>query len=98
MDVEIVRACPIMIQHGESTERIECAGYGNVRNIDEARIRGGVLLVIGEGMCLKAPKIQKHTERLKVPGWDFITKFASRGKEKEGASVDRFKNQTNSSV
>ena len=77
--------------NGESTERIECAGYGNVRNIDEARIRGGVLLVIGEGMCLKAPKIQKHTERLKVPGWDFITKFASRGKEKEDASVDRFK-------
>ena len=79
---EIVRACPIMI-NGESTERIECAGYGRVRNIDEPRIRGGVLLVIGEGMCLKAPKIQKHTERLNVPGWDFISKFAARGKEKE---------------
>lgn len=79
---EIVRACPIMI-NGESTERIECAGYGRVRNIDEPRIRGGVLLVIGEGMCLKAPKIQKHTERLSVPGWDFISKFAARGKEKK---------------
>ena len=79
---EIVRACPIMI-NGESTERIECAGYGRVRNIDEPRIRGGVLLVIGEGMCLKAPKIQKHTERLNVPGWDFISKFAARGKEKD---------------
>ncbi|NCG00296.1 MAG: hypothetical protein GWP25_00700 [Euryarchaeota archaeon] len=76
---EIVRACPIMI-NGESTERIECSGYGRVRNIDEPRIRGGVLLVIGEGMCLKAPKIQKHTERLQVPGWDFISKFASKGK------------------
>ena len=89
---EIVRACPVMI-NGESTERIECAGYGNVRNIDEARIRGGVLLVIGEGMCLKAPKIQKHTERLSVPGWEFIAKFASRGKEKEDASGERFKSQ-----
>ena len=79
---EIVRACPVMI-NGESTERIECAGYGRVRNIDEPRIRGGVLLVIGEGMCLKAPKIQKHTERLSVPGWDFISKFAARGKEKK---------------
>ena len=63
----IVRACPVMV-NGESTEDIECAGYGRVRNIDEARIRGGVLLVIGEGLCLKAPKIQRHTERLKVPG------------------------------
>ena len=79
---EIVRACPVMV-NGESTERIECAGYGRVRNIDEARIRGGVLLVIGEGLCLKAPKIQKHTERLEVAGWDFISKFANKGKEKD---------------
>ena len=75
----IVRACPIMV-NGESTEDIECAGYGIVRNIDEPRIRGGVLLVIGEGLCLKAPKIQKHTERLNIPGWDFISKFANKGK------------------
>lgn len=90
---EIVRACPIMI-NGESTERIECSGYGRVRNIDEARIRGGVLLVIGEGMCLKAPKIQKHTERLQVPGWDFISKFASKGKsEDNGESESQFKSR-----
>ncbi len=86
---EIVRACPIMI-NGESTERIECAGYGRVRNVDDTRIRGGVLLVIGEGMCLKAPKIQKHTERLKVPGWDFISKFAAKGKSKEGSGPEGF--------
>ena len=90
---EIVKACPIMI-NGESTESIECAGYGRVRNIDEARIRGGVLLVIGEGMCLKAPKIQKHTERMKIPGWEFISKFASRGKDDDDAdSIDKFKSR-----
>ena len=58
----IVKACPIMI-NGEETEDIECAGYREVRNIDGGRIRGGVMLVIGEGLCLKAAKIQKHTER-----------------------------------
>ena len=90
---EIVRACPVMI-NGESTESIECAGYGRVRNIDEARIRGGVLLVIGEGMCLKAPKIQKHTERLNVPGWDFISKFASKGEDEDGSNdPDAFKSR-----
>ena len=51
--------------------------------MDDTRIRGGVLLVIGEGMCLKAPKIQKHTERLKVPGWDFISKFAARARKRK---------------
>ena len=51
------KACPVMV-NGESTEDIECAGYGRVRNIDEARIRGGVLLVIGEGLCLKRQKFR----------------------------------------
>jgi hypothetical protein len=89
----IVRACPVMI-NGESTEDIECAGYGRVRNIDDARIRGGVLLVIGEGLCLKAPKIQRHTERLNVPGWDFISTFANKNKAKdEGVNSNGFKSR-----
>jgi hypothetical protein len=91
---DIVRACPVMI-NGEATERIECAGYGRVRNIDETRIRGGVLLVIGEGMCLKAPKIEKHTTRLNVPGWDFIRVFANRGKSDESKQT---KNEFKSKV
>jgi hypothetical protein len=82
----IVRACPVMI-NGEETEKQECAGYKEVRNIvnsnnaPRTRIRGGVLLVIGEGLCLKAPKIQKHTERLEIPEWEFISEFASKAKE-----------------
>ena len=84
----IVKACPIMI-NGEETEDIECAGYREVRNIDGGRIRGGVMLVIGEGLCLKAAKIQKHTERLNIPGWEFISTFAS--KQKEGSDLDSVK-------
>ena len=92
----IVKACPIMI-NGEETEDIECAGYPEVRNIVDPnntprkRIRGGVMLVIGEGLCLKAAKLQKHTERLKISGWEFISTFASRGHEDKdkGASKRR---------
>ena len=90
---EIVRACPVMI-NGEETERQECAGYKEVRNIvssnntPRTRIRGGVLLVIGEGLCLKAPKIQKHTERLQIPGWEFISKFTSKGLDEKQNSGD----------
>ena len=65
----IVRACPVMV-NGEGTERIEVAGYREVPNIEGSRIRQGVLLVIAEGLCLKAPKIKKHTDRLGVEGWD----------------------------
>ena len=87
----IVRACPVMI-NGEETEKLECSGYKEVRNIVNSngtartRIRGGVLLVIGEGLCLKAPKILKHTQRLDVPGWDFVAQFV--GKDKAGAESE----------
>ena len=85
----IVKSCPVMI-NGESTEDIECAGYREVRNIDDGRVRGGVLLVIGEGLCLKAPKIQKHVERLEIPGWGFISEFANRGKKSESQGKNEF--------
>ncbi len=81
----IVRECPVMI-NGEETERMECAGYKEVNNIVNengtfrTRVRGGVMLVIGEGLCLKAPKIQAHTERLDVPGWGFISEFVDKQK------------------
>ncbi|MBR79732.1 MAG: DNA polymerase II large subunit [Euryarchaeota archaeon] len=91
----IVNACPVMI-NGEETERMECAGYKEVRNIVNengsyrTRVRGGVMLVIGEGLCLKAPKIQTHTERLSVPGWEFISKFAEK---KEGSDSNGFESK-----
>lgn len=85
----IVKSCPVMI-NGESTEDQECAGYREVRNIDGGRVRGGVLLVIGEGLCLKAPKIQKHVERLEIPGWEFISEFANRGKKGQGDDSSKF--------
>ncbi len=94
----IVRACPVMV-NGEETERQECAGYKEIRNVQNengsfrTRVRGGVLLVIGEGLCLKAPKIVKHTERMDIPGWDFISQFAEKGKPKEGKTSD-FKSRT----
>jgi DNA polymerase II large subunit len=84
----IVRACPVMI-NGEETEKNECAGFKEVRNVinsngtPRTRIRGGVMLVIGEGLCLKAPKIKKHVERLEISGWEFISEFADKGKEKK---------------
>ena len=91
----IIRACPVMV-NGEETEKIECSGFKEVRNIVNSngsyrtRIRGGVMLVIGEGLCLKAPKVQKHTERMNIQGWEFIAQFANKNK-KDGENKDSFK-------
>ena len=89
----IVTACPVMV-NGESTESEECAGFGNIENVDGTRVRGGVLLVIGEGLCLKAPKVRKHTERLNVEGWEFISHFANKDKSISDGDNSGFKKRT----
>ena len=87
----IVRACPVMI-NGEETEKQECAGFKEVNNIQNengtfrTRVRGGVMLVIGEGLCLKAPKIVKHTDRMQISGWEFISQFAKKGMDDSAKS------------
>ncbi len=80
----IARGCPIMIT-GESTERgMEVSGYRDQPRIETNGIRGGACLVIAEGLCLKAPKVQKHVKKLGIDGWEFIDRFVAKGKgEKE---------------
>ena len=58
----IVNECPVMI-NGEETERMECAGYKEVRNIVNengsfrTRVRGGVMLVTVSYTHLTLPTI-----------------------------------------
>jgi DNA polymerase II large subunit len=70
----IVRNCPICID-GEPTEEAEVEGRRDLERIETNRIRGGMALVIAEGIALKAPKVKKHVDKLKLPGWDFLDKF-----------------------
>jgi len=46
--------------------------------IETNRIRGGACLVIADGMCLKAPKIQKHVRNLRIDGWEFIEAYLAQ--------------------
>src|SRR3989442_841593 len=43
--------------------------------VETNRIRGGACLVIADGMCLKAPKIQKPVKKLGIDGWEFIDAY-----------------------
>ena len=72
--VLIVSRCPVGI-NGEGTEEAEISGYRDLPRIETNRIRGGACLVIADGMCLKAPKIQKHVKKLKIDGWEFIDAY-----------------------
>jgi DNA polymerase II large subunit len=70
----IVSNCPICID-GEPTEETEVEGRRDLARIETNRIRGGMALVIAEGIALKAPKVKKHVDKLKLTGWDFLEKF-----------------------
>jgi DNA polymerase II large subunit len=76
----IIKNCPICI-NGEGTEDEEVAGYRDLPRIATNRLRGGACLVIAEGLCLKAPKINKHIKKLKLQGWEFLEHFVNKGVE-----------------
>ncbi|MCD4704352.1 MAG: DNA polymerase II large subunit [Methanosarcinaceae archaeon] len=67
----IVENCPICLD-GEPTEQEEVEGYRNLDRVGTNRIRGGMALVLAEGLALKAPKIQKHVSKLKIDGWEWL--------------------------
>ncbi|MBI5228811.1 DNA polymerase II large subunit [Candidatus Micrarchaeota archaeon] len=65
----IIRNCPVCIE-GEPTEDYEVSVHKNVSGIETNRVRGGVCLVISEGLCLKAAKILKISKKAGVDwGW-----------------------------
>ncbi len=75
----IATNCPICIT-GEPTEEAEVEGYRNLARVETNRVRGGMALVIAEGMALKAPKILKHVAKLNLDGWDFLNQLATSTK------------------
>ena len=88
----IVSNCPVCID-GEPTEDAEVSGYRNLPRVETNRVRGGMCLVIAEGIALKAPKLKKLVESLSIDGWEWLDNLINikdgrkeSGKEKSGDS------------
>ena len=82
----ITTNCPVCID-GEPTEEEEVEGYRNLARIETNRVRGGMALVIAEGMALKAPKILKHVAKLHLDGWDFLNRLVTKGVSDDSGST-----------
>ncbi|MHB8632967.1 MAG: DNA polymerase II large subunit [Thermoplasmatota archaeon] len=82
----ILRNCPVCI-NGEGTEREEVTGNRDLPRVETNQLRGGACLVLAEGLVLKAPKVMKHVEALKLDGWDWLGTFAKKGDKKVEAQV-----------
>ncbi|RQD83217.1 MAG: DNA-directed DNA polymerase II large subunit [Methanocalculus sp. MSAO_Arc2] len=82
----IIENCPVCID-GEPTEKEEVSGYRNLKRVETNAIRGGMALVIAEGLALKAPKVQKNVRKMKMDGWDWletlVASSSSSGEEEE---------------
>ena len=83
----IVENCPVCID-GEPTEDAEVEGHRDLPRIPTNRVRGGMCLVLAEGLALKAPKIKKHVTNLKLDGWDWLDGFIGGIKDDDDQSED----------
>jgi DNA polymerase II large subunit len=84
----IVENCPVCID-GEGTEDEEVSGYRNLARVGTNAIRGGMALVIAEGIALKAPKLERHVRALKLDGWEWLSGLTGGkggGQEENGAA------------
>jgi len=66
----IVKNCPVCVD-GDPTEEIEVSAYKGVPGVETDRVRGGIPLVVCEGIALKAAKLLKYTRKLKL-GWNWL--------------------------
>ena len=70
----IVKSCPIYID-GEGVGN-EVTGQRDLPRVKTNKVREGMLLVVCEGLVLKAPKILKYVDALKLDGWEWLRPFA----------------------
>ena len=67
----ITRHCPIMLD-GEATGEEEVSGFRDLERIETNSPRGGMCLVLAEGIALKAPKIKRYTRNLEEIDWPWL--------------------------
>ncbi len=84
----VVSRSPVMID-GEGSEEEEVSGHRNMTRIKSNRIRGGMCLVISEGLIQKSKKILKHTSALSLHEWDFLSMISGQKSDDSGESIEK---------
>ena len=84
----VVKNCPVCID-GEGTEKVEVSGYRNLPRVETNRVRGGMCLVLAEGVIQKAKKIVRVVKKLGIDGWEFVEAFIKGVKaEEDGPNIE----------
>jgi DNA polymerase II large subunit len=85
----ICQSVPIYIT-GEGVGK-EVSGGRDLNRVPTNRVREGMLLVLCEGMLLKAPKLKKHTDRLGLDGWGFLDSYCQQSNNDDDKKMAEFK-------
>ena len=75
----IARECPVYLD-GEGVG-VEVSGQRNLPRVPTNKVREGSILVMCEGLVLKAPKILKYVDELGLDGWEWLRGFTSKKKD-----------------
>jgi DNA polymerase II large subunit len=67
----IARNSPVMLD-GEATGQEEVSGFRDLERVGTNNPRGGMCLVLAEGIAQKAPKIKRYTEELDEVDWPWL--------------------------
>ncbi|MFC1704780.1 DNA polymerase II large subunit [Nanoarchaeota archaeon] len=74
----MVKGLPVQID-GDPSEKIEVSNFKDQARIETNRIRSGVCLVLGEGLCQKAKKVHarlsKWSKEFGMEHWSFLDDF-----------------------
>ncbi len=82
----IIENCPVCVD-GEATEQEEVSGHRNLERVETNVVRGGMALVIGEGIAGKARKLKGRVEKMKMEGWDWLDKLIAGAKSGDGEKM-----------
>ena len=81
----IVRNCPVCID-GDPTEDVEVSVHRDLERVKSNRVRGGVPLVICEGIAQKAPKVLKQAKKYGLD-WDWLQEVIKVKKKQDKVEV-----------
>lgn len=70
---KVILNSPVCID-GEGSEEEEVSGHRDMERVRTNRIRGGMCLVLCEGLIQKSKKVLKHTSTLGLTEWEFLGK------------------------
>ena len=88
----LARNIPLQV-NGEATEKMEVSNYKNQERIETNYIRGGLCLVIGEGLAQKAKKISRYVYSLREKGfklsdWDFLNEYVKLHEKRDTGKTE----------